>query len=144
MQRTRSTIPVVTAALLAATALPAAAAPDESQRLRGMGDRSFAVDVMLPDGTSFPNCYTFEADGTWLDGGVPVPGTWSQDGVGARTTYSAAIQTPFGPIEQRGEVTPAGGGTLQLEARTTVPGALLGAPTDVTLVSTGAEVASCD
>ena len=81
MKLTRLLAPALGVAMIAASAGTATAAPDKPQRLRGMEDRSFAVEVTLPDGSSFPNCYTFEADGTWIDPAAP-EGVWSQRGAG--------------------------------------------------------------
>lgn len=104
----------------------AQAAPDGSQRLRGLGDRVFFVSVevladpggIFPPGFVFPNCYFFNADGSWVDPGFPVPGTWSQDSVGAKTGYSATADAGGGIVlVQEGLVTPAeGGGVLQITA----------------------------
>jgi len=105
----------------------AGADPDESQLLRGLGGRTFAVQVTNltglgePFGT-FANCYIFNEDGSWIDPLFPVPGTWNQHSTGASTTYSASALLDIGGgvgvlIEQQGTVTPSqGGGTLQLEA----------------------------
>lgn len=107
------------------------ATPDGSQRLRGLGDRVFFVEVYdLFEGTSFDNCYFFLPDGTWIDPPFPAPGTWSQNSNGAKTSYVAGaialdfdIGAPGNPflvtllLNQQGTVTPAGGkGTLQLWA----------------------------
>ncbi len=103
------------------------ATPEESQLLRGLGGRTFAVQVTNltgggpPFGT-FANCYIFNEDGSWIDPLFPVPGTWIQHSTGARTTYSASALLDVGGgvgvlIEQQGTVTPSqGSGTLQLEA----------------------------
>lgn len=103
-----------------------AAAPDGSQHLRGMGDRVFLVHVevvadpygIFPPGFEFPNCYFFESDGTWIDPGFPVPGTWEQDSVGTKTGYVASADTGEGlVVMQEGVVTPASGrGVLQITA----------------------------
>jgi hypothetical protein len=106
----------------------AGADPDESQRLRGLGGRTFAVvvtDLWSAD-PPFENCYTFNEDGSWDDPlflpGFPVPGTWVQDSTGAATTYTAVSIFPIGgglavQLTQVGTVTPAGGhGVLQLNA----------------------------
>ncbi len=99
-----------------------AAEPDGSQRLRGLGGRVFAVEVTdLSDGSTFPNCYYFNSDGTWDDPLFPELGTWTQDSTGASTPYTAEAVADFGGIIiqllQQGTVTPAGGGgVLQLEA----------------------------
>ena len=109
------------------------ATPDGSQRLRGLGDRVFFVEVEvvasvlddLPVGMVFPNCYFFEADGTWVDPAfpnpeTPVPGTWMQHSKGAATTYTASADVGI-LLWQEGTITPAhGGGVLQLEAFSTV------------------------
>ena len=102
--------------------------PDGSQLLRGLGGRTFAVQVTNltgggpPLGT-FSNCYIFNEDGSWIDPQFPPsPGTWIQDSTGAKTSYSASALFDLGGdvgvlIEQNGTVTPAKGkGTLQLEA----------------------------
>ena len=105
----------------------AGAVPDDSQRLRGMAGRTFAVDVTdLATGDEFTNCYGFAEDGIWDDPLFPVQGTWSQNSTGATTSYSASAVLPIGGglgvlLAQEGRVTPAGGrGVLQLEARSTV------------------------
>ena len=68
---------------------PAAATPDESQRLRGLGGRTFAVNVYdVFNDVYFDNCYTFYADCTWDDPLFPALGSWSQDSNGARTGYT--------------------------------------------------------
>ena len=107
------------------------ATPEGSQRLRGLGDRVFAVHVIELTGNigpwEFDNCYFFEADGTWIDPDFPdpsfiVPGTWGQDSTGAKTSYGASAEFPdLGyRLEQEGMVTPSHGkGTLQLEAYST-------------------------
>lgn len=119
------------------------AAPDGSQRLRGLGGRTFAV--MVTDLTSgeapFANCYTFNEDGSWDDPeflpGNPVPGTWVQDSTGAKTSYTATAIAPIGQglavlLTQVGTVTPAnGGGTLQLDAHNTVDIVLVDDPSVV-------------
>lgn len=101
----------------------ASAVPDDSQRLRGLGGRTFAVEVTnLTDGSIFQNCYVFDEDGTWSEPLFPVPGTWMQNSIGAKTTYSASALLDIGGglgvlLEQHGTVTPAGGtGVLQIEA----------------------------
>jgi hypothetical protein len=110
----------------------ASADPDGSQRNRGLGGRVFLVEVHdLFEDEFFDNCYFFNADGTWNDPLFPVMGGWSQDSVGAKTSYTAealAEDINLAPptaepfivdllIEQVGKVTPAEGkGTLQLTA----------------------------
>lgn len=125
---------IVTSLLLATSGLvglaeKAGATPKESQRLRGLGGRTFAVHVTnLGTGEEFANCYVFEEDGTWIDPPFPVPGTWVQHKNGASTTYTAEAYFEFLPVVsvlliQEGKVTPAGGkGVLQLEATTRVTG----------------------
>ena len=110
------------------------AKPDGSQRLRGLGDRVFLVEVEvvasvlgddLPVGMVFPNCYFFEDDGTWIDPAfpnpeTPVPGTWMQHSNGTKTTYTASAEVGI-VLWQEGTVTPAkGGGVLQLKAFSTL------------------------
>lgn len=107
----------------------AQAAPDGSQRLRGLSDRVFLVNVevvadpgcFFPPGFVFPNCYFFNADGSWVDPGFPVAGTWLQDSVGVKTGYSATADAGGGLVLiQEGLVTPAdGGGVLQITAYST-------------------------
>lgn len=112
--------------LLAATATVgvAHAAPDGPQRLRGLEGRVFLVDVKGvddPNGpTIFSNCYTFEADGGWIDAVVPdIPFTWDQSSTGASTGYT--VLDPTGAEFQTGHIGPArGGGVLQLRASTPV------------------------
>lgn len=126
------------------------AAPDDSQRLRGLGDRVFLVTVELkedpfeifldifgvPVGTTFPNCYIFAAEAdtdgnNWFETAFPgTVGTWSQGSVGAKTGYVVNA----GDLVQFGQVTPAGGkGVLQLDAESSIPGVLL-------FFSVGAEI----
>lgn len=104
--------------------------PSESQRLRGLGGRTFAVHVqqLSPPSPDFDNCYSFLADGTFDDPLFPALGTWTQHSIGAATTYTANAQIPGVTLVQDGEVTPAQGrGILQLEAYTTV--VVAGGPT---------------
>lgn len=124
-----------------------AAAPDGSQRLRGLGDRVFLVNVeviadpngIFPPGFIFPNCYFFNADGSWVDPGFPVPGTWEQDSVGAKTGYSATADAGEGIVLlQNGVVTPADGrGVLQITAHSEA--AIFG----LEFLSVGFEVEEC-
>jgi len=124
-----------------------AAAPDGSQRLRGLGDRVFLVNVeviadpggVFPPGFTFPNCYIFNADGSWIDPGFPVGGTWVQDSVGTKTGYSASADAGGGAVlVQEGLVTPAkGGGVLQITAHSAFD--LLG----LEFLSVGFEVDGC-
>ena len=105
--------------------------PEGSQRLRGLEGRVFAVnvyDVFIDE--YFDNCYTFNADGTWVDPLFPALGNWNQDSNGAKTSYTGtafAEDLDFGApgepflvnilLEQQGMVTPARGrGNLQLYA----------------------------
>ena len=114
--------------------------PNGSQRLRGLGDRVFAVEVTNlapecidenpdndPDDCNFTNCYGFLADGGWDDPLFFQPGTWVQHSNGASTSYTgeASESEVFAPyvigLEQNGQVTPANGrGVLQLSALTNV------------------------
>ena len=104
------------------------AAPDESQRLRGMEGRAFLVDTVPASGA--PYCYYFNEGGEWIDAEWPgeEPGGWAQHSVGAKTPYSAwaAEEINIGFVtlvilDQQGVVTPArGGGVLQLEAVTVI------------------------
>ena len=125
------------------------AAPDGSQKLRGLEGRVFLVTVEVvrddfgvfefffgaPVGTTFPNCYAFNAD-DWTETGFPTTGTWSQDSVGARTGY---VVTNNEGLEQLGFVSPAGGkGVLQLQAVSTIN------PAGLEFFSVGAEVQGSD
>ena len=105
------------------------AEPEGPQRLRGMDDRVFEVEVqnITTGEPPFVNCYGFNADGSWDDPLFPVLGTWEQHSVGTSTTYSAEASVEFIPgviyveLLQDGVVTPAnGGGVLQLEATSIV------------------------
>jgi hypothetical protein len=110
------------------------AAPEESQRLRGLEGRTFAVEVTDLSGNPppFSNCYAFNEDGSFDDPlflpppGPTIPGTWTQDSNGAKTGYTAtaivAVDEQFSVLlTQVGTVTPArGGGVLQLDAFNTV------------------------
>jgi hypothetical protein len=119
--------------------------PEGSQLLRGLGGRTFAVEVtnLTTGELPFENCYTFNEDGSWDDPefppGNPVPGTWVQDSTGAKTTYTATAIFPLGGpyavlLTQIGTVTPANGsGTLQLDAHNTVDVVLVDDPSVVIL-----------
>ena len=129
------------------------ATPDGSQRLRGLGGRVFLVEVEvvasfieeLPVGMVFPNCYFFEADGTWVDPAfpnpeTPVPGTWTQHSNGTKTTYTASAEVGI-VLYQEGMITPAkGAGVLQLEAFSSV---FFGDFSLADFVSVGSEVDEC-
>lgn len=127
---------LVTSLLLATSGLvglveSAGATPKESQRLRGMEGRVFFVQVLdVFNNVTDPNCYFFNSEGVWDDPKFPVLGNWSQNSVGAKTSYMAdafaegfnlgSEEAPFIVdllLEQSGNVTPAKGkGTLQLTA----------------------------
>jgi hypothetical protein len=121
------------------------ATPDESQRLRGLAGRTFAVVVTnLTTGEEpFENCYSFNEDGSWDDPlflpEAPIPGTWVQHSTGANSTYTATALASLGGgvaalLTQTGTVTPANGsGTLQLDAHNTVDIVLEGDPSVVIL-----------
>ncbi len=112
------------------------AAPDGSQRLRGLGDRVFLVTAKITVdrltggglvGVTFPNCYIFEAEAdadgyNWFESAFPnVKGHWTQDSNGAKTSYVVEALTGIEGerITQWGRVTPARGkGVLQFEADT--------------------------
>lgn len=129
------------------------AVPDGSQRLRGLGGRVFLVEVEvvasvldeIPVGLVFPNCYFFDADGTWVDPAFPdpaspVPGMWMQHSTGAKTTYTAYADVGI-VLWQDGAITPARGtGVLQLEAFSTV---FFGDFPLADFVSVGSEVDAC-
>lgn len=146
MRTSRLLALAISTAVIGGSAGAVHAEPSEPQRLRGMEGRSFVVDVFVGVEKLFGNCYTFDADGVWIDtAALPATGTWQQSGVGAATSYTASLATPLGPIEQRGTVTPAGGrGVLQLRAVTDVPAGILGneAPA-LRLTSIGHEVDDC-
>lgn len=123
---------------LMGAAVTAMADPDGPQRLRGLEDRVFLVDVDFFVGgqlvATFPNCYFFTSepgsgDGKiWLEAAQPEAlGAWKQHSTGASTSYSVTADLPaslFGfptTLLQEGHVTPAGGkGVLQLEAFSTI------------------------
>ena len=131
------------------------ATPDGSQRLRGLGERIFLVEVEVvfaedgfgipPVGSIFSNCYFFGPDGTWVDPAFPRPGAavagnWMQHSNSTKTAYTASVDAGV-VLLQNGTVTPAKGkGVLQLEAFTTVwfGDFLLGE-----FVSVGKEVDEC-
>ena len=120
------------------------ATPNESQRLRGLAERVFLVDVdVVVDGMvvdEFVNCYFFQPNGVWFEtGGTPL-GTWVQHSNGASTTYSVIADTgTVGRLLQDGQVSPARGkGILQLEAVSTLPDLEL--PFDLKFISIGAEI----
>ena len=123
MRTSRLLALALTTAVLGSSAGAVHATPSESQRLRGMEGRTFAVTV-TGLGEDFQNCYEFRADGTWIDPMVP-PGEWSQGRAGASTTYEASTTVPIAEgvewqLVQQGTVSPAGGkGVLQLHATTT-------------------------
>lgn len=114
------------------------ATPDGSQRLRGLADRVFLVDVdTIIAGEvveEFVNCYFFESaldingNTIWFEAGGTPLGTWEQNSNGASTTYSVEADVP--PSEafpngltliQNGHVSPANGrGVLQLMAISTI------------------------
>jgi hypothetical protein len=145
--RTKTYLTTITATLIATFGVvglmeTVGADPDESQLLRGLGGRTFAVQVTNLTGNgppfgTFSNCYTFNDDGSWIDPLFPVPGTWIQDSTGAATGYTATAFLPIGGglavlLVQEGTVTPAmGGGTLQLEASTSASIVLASDPTVV-------------
>ena len=146
-----------------------AAAPKGPQRLRGLDDRQFMVTVEVvssdfagaPVGATFPNCYVFDAGGVWIDPGfpdpaAPVPGTWEQHSVGAKTSYNASAEVAVEvegedivliSLTQDGLVTPAmGGGVLQLTAISEVfvaAGVLIEEEINVEYYSVGYEVERC-
>lgn len=113
--------------------------PKGPQRLRGLDDRVFLVDVdFYVNGVglvdSFANCYFFTSelgdDGKkiWLESQQPdALGSWKQHSTGASTSYFVTADLPaslFGfptTLLQLGQVSPAGGkGVLQLEAISTI------------------------
>lgn len=130
----------------------------------GLGGRSFMIKVKqitreappaetpapMPPG---PNCYTFEADGTWIDPlflgpNLPVfPGTWVQHTQGAITRYTAMAESPEFPflpplvLVQNGQITPTfSEGKLRLKAFSTV---FIFGDAIAEFVSTGYEVDEC-
>lgn len=126
------------------------AAPEESQRLRGMEGRVFFVDswIVDPDGNIIAvnaedYCYFFNPDAEWIDQEFFEPGTWEQHSVGAATSYTATASAFDGFVEifQDGHVTPARGrGVLQLESLTDV---FAGGDFLFTVLTIGSEVDEC-
>lgn len=96
-----------------------------------------------PVGTEFPNCYTFQEDGVWIDPGFPELGTWTQDAIrGATARYTATAQVDGLLLEQGGKVTPfRGRDSRKLKAYTSLAadGTVL-----AEFLSRGHEVDSCD
>lgn len=163
--RSAATIGLIASGLAIGVVESVEAVPDDSQRLRGLAGRVFAIHgeyldsrppAAPPVGTTFDNCYYFNADGLWLDPKFPdpgnpanmpengsvIPGTWIQHTNGAKTSYTALAELP-GVLNliQNGTVTPAGGrGTLQFEAYSTV---LLFGRVIAEIVSLGQEVDEC-
>lgn len=132
---------------------PLMAAPDESQRLRGLEGRVFEVVVQnLTTGEPpFQNCYRFLEDGLWIDPLFPVPGTYVQHTNGASTTYTGeALWEITGVLSlllvQEGIVTPAhGSGVLQLEAISRATGFIPGlGPIDWEFLSVGFQNDDCE
>ena len=94
-----------------------------------------------PVGTEFPNCYTFQGDGVWIDPVFPVPGTWTQDIRGATARYTATAGVDGLLLEQSGKVTPfRGRDSRKLKAYTSfaADGMVL-----AEFLSRGHEVVSC-
>lgn len=135
-----------------------AAIPDGPQRLRGLDGRQFLVNVevvsdpfgIIGVGTTFANCYVFEAGGVWIDpqfpgeGAPPSPGLWEQESVGAKTGFNVSAEAfgGFFQLTQEGLITPAmGGGVLQITANTdfTVPDFGI----EIKFLSVGFEVEQC-
>lgn len=129
------TIIAVTATLgLTGPVATVEADPDGPQRLRGLADRVFLVDVdtfvfgEIVD--EFVNCYFFEserdAEGNtiWFEAGGTPLGSWEQHSTGASTGYSVTAEVPPSDdfpdgltLLQDGYISPAGGkGVLQLLA----------------------------
>lgn len=129
--------------------------PTDSQRLRGLGGRTFEVMVQqLVNGEvvdSFKNCYEFQADGTWIDPGFGEAGAWVQNSTGASTTYTAEAGPWVIPdvldlvLLQEGTVTPARGrGVLQLEANSYAWGTLFGEEVYFEFLSVGFQNDNCE
>ena len=133
------------------------ATPEDSQRLRGLGGRTFEVMVQQLDADGEPvstdtNCYTFEPDGAWIDSAFPGPaGTWVQHSNGASTTYTAEAEWVLIPgvvevyLVQEGTVTPAqGSGVLQLEATSIATGVVPGLEFPIEFYSIGFQNEECE
>ena len=129
---------------------PLMAAPDGSQRLRGLEGRTFEVEVQnlttgQPDGQ---NCYIFLANGLWVDPKFGL-GMAVQHSNGASTSYTAEASLDIPNVlslvlVQEGAVTPAQGkGVLQLEAITRVTGILFGQEFDQEFHSVGFQNDEC-
>ncbi len=103
-----------------------------------------SIDSSLVGGT-FPNCYTFNADGTWDHPLYPrlgpfVPGVWVQHTEGAKIKYTAYADAMDGTkLVQQGVVTPAL--KKELEAYSTV--FIDGVGFFAELISVGREVDGC-
>ena len=157
--RARMAVWIASALTLTAIALTTSTAqadPNDSQRLRGLGGRSFIVQVVVtasvvgpfPVGAEFENCYSFNADGTFADEkysllfGPVAAGNWAQDSNGAETAYSASVAGAGGALlVQNGIVTPAhGSGVLQLSAQSEV---LVGATQLIAVTASGHQAPSC-
>ena len=134
------------------------AAPDGSQRLRGLGDRVFLVTATITadriaggflEGWTLTNCYIFEAEAdpdgyNWFESAVPdVKGTWTQDSNGAKTSYEVNAENMVNGdlIDQWGRITPARGkGVLQFEADTFLDIPPYGGFPDLEFLSVGEEI----
>ena len=108
-----------------ATPSVVAAEPSESQHLRGLGDRVFQVHVVgwayepvnfQRVEFEFDTCLVFQSDGTYInpafpDPAFPIPGTWTQQSVGASTPFTSTIEFDVGggfvlTSNEAGEVRP--------------------------------------
>ena len=98
-----------------------------------------------------PNCYSFLADGTWIDPLFPNPlGTYVEDANGVITHYTANSTFVLNPfvvfeLEQIGQVTPSfGKGQVRLTAFSNFKVLVLGEVVfEADFVSTGYEVDAC-
>lgn len=119
-------------------AVSATATPDNSEPLNGLGGRVFAVEAEVlftldpgetgEVGSTFENCYYFNADGSWVDPLFPspdyvVPGVWVQHTELPKIIYTATVPIAAQGLLliQNGTVNPSRGKAKQrLTAYTSV------------------------
>ncbi len=104
--------------IVASIAIAASAGAGSHSGLAGKvfaikGEVVHSVDPSLPVGTTFDNCYTFNADGSWDDPlfpapATPIPGVWVQHTEHPKIRYTATVSTlaPGLLLIQNGTVKP--------------------------------------